>query len=61
MRCRSMKFREIVSIVTIRLRVLFRQWELAFRIADANRARGARPASFRTMVRRWWDYLRANR
>jgi hypothetical protein len=40
---------------------LFRQWELAFRIAAANRARGARPASLRTMLRRWWDYSRSNR
>jgi hypothetical protein len=27
-------------------RVLFAQWRLAFEIAAANRARGARPASF---------------
>lgn len=32
-------------------RVLFEQWRLAFAIADANRARGARPATLRELLR----------
>ena len=39
-------------------RVLFRQWELIFRIGAANRARGIQPASIGRLLRLSVDHLR---
>ncbi len=44
-------------------RVLFRQWRLAFRIAEENRERGARPSSAAELLRlkaRYWRISRAH-
>ncbi len=39
-------------------RTLFRQWELAFRIGAANRARGARPTPAPTLLKRLFRHFR---
>jgi hypothetical protein len=42
-------------------RTLFRQWELLYRVGDANRRRGHEPASVRGLLRCVFDYYRGRR
>ncbi|MEM8712405.1 MAG: hypothetical protein AAGG01_15745, partial [Planctomycetota bacterium] len=42
-------------------RVLFRQWELAYAIGAANRAKGAPVATIRGALAEWFRYLRKQR
>jgi membrane protein DedA with SNARE-associated domain len=42
--------------LTAAYRMLFRQWEIVFAIADANRKRGLRPTSLSEVVQHWRRY-----